>query len=163
MREHSKTAEWFSQAASWTVKRYRRRQDAVDAEKAAIQREHPLFNVVHAEKYEDNTPHKLNGGSVAEYLLSSGVVRFCENGAARIHFDQRNPALPNLETLVTSLGFAWGAEKIARALIAEGESRGHKFYARQHAENKGTAEEYWVNVIRFAHIDEGLFDAMTSE
>lgn len=59
--EHSKSKEWWGRVASTTVEHYDTRAAALDAERAAIVAERPLFNVVH------NVTHK------GEHLVERGT------------------------------------------------------------------------------------------
>lgn len=45
--QHAKDKPWISQVAKWERESYPSRAQALRAEKAAIQAEHPLYNVVH--------------------------------------------------------------------------------------------------------------------
>jgi hypothetical protein len=47
-KDHRKTKEWFREAKKMTIEQFATREQALEAEKTAIQNEKPLHNVVHS-------------------------------------------------------------------------------------------------------------------
>lgn len=46
-KAHAQKSRWFSHVAEVKIERFPTRQEALDAEREAIRREHPKFNIVH--------------------------------------------------------------------------------------------------------------------
>lgn len=73
LHNHSRKAVWISQIARIDIKQFGSREDALRAEKVAIKKERPIYNVVHN---EEPLSTKLRERLVLSKLTEADVVQY---------------------------------------------------------------------------------------
>lgn len=87
LAQHS-SKEWFPKIARATFEHYRTRAEAMEAEKAAIKAEHPLYNLAHSV-----APGELTLGEAAAYIgvVPDTVARWVQRGLIPHHRRKDGP------------------------------------------------------------------------
>jgi predicted GIY-YIG superfamily endonuclease len=71
LKEHRKSKDWWAEVAEITIENHDSRAAVADAERTAIQTEHPRYNIVHAKNDGPPPPESLTA-----FAASSSLSRY---------------------------------------------------------------------------------------
>lgn len=102
-KSHKTNASWWAEAATMRLESFDTREAVLAAEKLAIQTEHPVYNVTHAQKYQQDSGQSWAGTTASQFAREKDAV-----AAYRESFRTKDKALRrNAKKALERYGWDW--------------------------------------------------------
>lgn len=150
-RQHAKDKTWIDTVASMTIEHFASRQEALDAERAAIESECPLWNIVFnrgiqskskkANKSEEKKPNR----KIYSYEVESNVAYFFEKQKYTTEEINKNVKL------------FWNTQKRISGSIKEDFPQTFAVGQRFYKQLMGGVNSRWCELFTITAIEDGFF------